>query len=60
MIVIVMTLRRPTTIAAPKFPERVPAVPLSQLSAARQERLDDLMARNNNGSLTRAASCFSG
>ena len=46
-----MTVRNPKTLA-PWPAGSTPQGPLLELSAERQKRLDDLMARNNNRSLT--------
>jgi hypothetical protein len=47
-----MATRQAKTVTSPHPAARLPPVALSKLSEVRQERLDDLMARNNNGGLT--------
>ena len=48
---VIMATRQAKTVTSPRPAARVPPVALAKLSEARQERLDDLMARNNNGDL---------
>jgi hypothetical protein len=47
-----MATRQAKTVTSPRPAASVASVALSKLSEARQERLDDLMERNNNGGLT--------